>query len=209
MRALIACLAFTLPTTAFAECPAEKSNLDSGIYLTSDSTESIRFRRDSQGHVLVESFPMGDFAFSYLATTMYGIYQLQEGTAYRGETMPDSLASMTYAVPSGNLPEPSPGLAFHSPVQFSGDADADPAAEAPVMFVTVGRSTEKSFGDCSYEALPVMARMSGPSEDYIARLDYIPKLGIAVEWMNGTFADLPQIVSNPRLSLTAPEGMPP
>ncbi|MGB3279081.1 MAG: hypothetical protein WBA92_07800 [Pseudorhodobacter sp.] len=204
MRAILACLAFALPCAAFAECPSAKSDLDKGIHLTSDGPQSIRYRRDAQGHVLVESFPLGDYAFSYLATTMFGLYPLQEGTAYLGETMPDSLASMTYAVPSGNLPEPSPGLAFHSPVRTGGAEGVE-----PVMFVTVGPAVTKSYGDCRFETLPVTARIAGPDDDDLARFDYIPALGLAVEWLHGSFAAVPEVKTNLRLSLTPPDGMPP
>jgi hypothetical protein len=200
---LLICLAFALPSASLADCPSSKADLARGVYLTSDSAESIRYRSDPQGHVLVESFPMGDFAFSYLATTLFGIYQLQEGTAYQGETMPDSLARMTYALPTGNLPEPSPGLAFHSPVQVND------ATEQPVMFVSVGLPRPVEFGACSYETLPVLARMISSTEDYIAKFDYIPSLGFAVEWAQGSFAESPALKTNLTLSLTAPEGMPP
>ncbi|RUS63373.1 hypothetical protein EGN72_04475 [Pseudorhodobacter sp. E13] len=204
MRAtFLTCLALALPGFGLADCPTSKADLTSGVYLTSDSSESIRYRSDPQGHVLVESFPMKDFVFSYLATTMFGIYQLQEGTAYQGETMPDSLARMTYALPTGNLPEPSAGLAFHSPVQVNDDP------EQPVMFVSVGLPRPVAFGDCSYDTLPVLARMVSNTEDYIAKFDYIPQLGFAVEWASGSFAEGVTVKPGLKLSLTAPEGMPP
>ncbi len=205
MRAsFVVCFALALPDAAFADCPVGKADLTSGIHLTSDGTETIRYRQDELGHVLVEDFPMQDFTFSYVATTMFGLYQLQEGTYYQGEVMPDSLASMAYAVPSGNLPEPTAGLAFHSPVKFAADVD-DPDA---TMFVTVGLPVEKTYGECSYETLPVTARMTQTNEDYLARFDYIPSLGISIEWMSGTFSEAPSVKTNLRLSLTAPEGMP-
>lgn len=204
MRAtLLTCLSLTLPGAGLADCPTSKADLAEGIYLTSDSSESIRYRSDPQGNVLVENFPMGDFAFSYLATTMFGIYQLQEGTAYQGETMPDSLARLSYALPSGNLPEPSPGLAFHSPVQVNDDP------EQPTLFVTVGLPRPVAFGDCSYETLPVTGRKVSNGEDYLARFDYIPSLGIAIEWASGTFSEPLRLKTNLKLSLQAPAGMPP
>lgn len=204
MRAILACLVCILTGFAHAECPSAKTDLDRGIHITSEGPQSTRYRRDAQGHVLVETFPMVDYAFSYLATTMFGLYRLQEGTAYLGETMPDSLASMTYAVPSGNLPEPSPGLAFYSRIKTGG-----PESTEPVMFVTVGPAVTKAYGDCSFETLPVTARIAGPEDDYLARLDYIPTLGLAIEWLHGSFAERPEIVNNLRLSLTPPDGMPP
>lgn len=201
--ALISALILALPNAAFATCPTAKSDLDKGIHLTSDGPQSIRYRRDAQGHVLVEDFPLGDFVFSYLATTMFGIYPLQEGTAYLGETMPDSLASMAFAVPSGNLPEPTPGLAFHSPVQISGTE-----GPGPLLFVSVGQPQQTNFGDCTYETLPVLARMAGQTDDHLSRFHYIPALGFAMEWMSGAFDAAPQETSAIRLSLVPPDGMP-
>jgi hypothetical protein len=203
MRALAICLAIFLPGAAFATCPMAKTDLDSGIHLTSDSPESIRYRRDAQGHVLTETFPLGDFVFSYLSTTMFGLYRLQDATAYLGESMPDSLASMSFAIPSGNLPEPTAGLAFHSPVQISG-SDA-----GSIVFITVGEPQQTEFGDCTYETLPVTLRMTGAKDDTLSRLHYIPQLGLAVRWMTGSFDTPPQQVANIRISLDQPEGMPP
>lgn len=203
MRPFLIYLALSMPSIACANCPQAKSDLGNGIYLTSDSPQSTRYRSDAQGHLVVETYPLGDFAFSYLATTMFGIYKLQEGTAYQGETMPDSLASMTYTVPSGNLPEPTPGLAFHSPVQTSGNEGA-----AQTLFVTVGNPHQTAFGDCTYETLPVLVRVTGSDDDLISWFHYVPALGLAAEWMQGDFGAVPQKLENPRLSLDPPAGMP-
>jgi hypothetical protein len=113
----------------------------------------------------------------YTITALHGIYPLEEALLQNGNHAPGSLDVITYPEGLSSLPVPEPGLEWRASAQVSKDGRVPFERR---FTVTVGQGVVATYGDCSYDVLPVALRSTDADDDGFIGMDYVPLLGISV-----------------------------
>ena len=170
---LTAAFAALLPAAAYAACP-RADDLDSGVLFQLENGESETFRKLENG--LIESvYSLSDGSASRVLLVK-GLYVVEVIDLANG--VPDSSTRTTYSYPGspGDLPEPSPGETWTlKPAKMEGTG-----LSSETQVYTAGKMTEKTFGPCAYEMLPITVSYTDqPDLDQRDLLHYFPELGIS------------------------------
>ncbi len=159
------------PAASFGACPTA-ADLDGGIRILSLEHEVETFSRLDDGTVQVTSFY--DPGNGYRYTLAKGLYMLTFEDIADGTAIPETAEVFAYPVPADDLPVPVPGGSWQGGVSVNG---GDPAEE-PQSY-QFGEATTLTIGACTYDVIPVLARLGDSADGFLERYFYLPELGIS------------------------------
>lgn len=172
LGALIGLAFGAVGTASLAACPTA-ADLSTGIRFTVDDDGAEVFRTMTPD-VIESMYSYGDGS-QYRNLLGKGVYLLEWLDYVDGA--PDLSSRMTYAFATGpkDLPEVVPGGVANLSVLVNMGGDLDQEME----MYSFGEVAEISFGDCSYDMIPIEITYAPDDGQGTSILHYLPALGFA------------------------------
>lgn len=161
------CLGLLSTGAVWADCPVA-ADLDKGIRFTVNAQESETIRNYGDG-VLLSLYEVEGATGSHVLLGQ-GIYLLQLMDIEDGKLLASTRSTYAYAMRPSEMPVPTPNGGWSAQYMFEG-------FEAQSVEYVFGALTKQSFGECSYDMIPVDA-VYQPAGDHEI-LHYFPELGLS------------------------------
>lgn len=175
------------PAVALADCPTA-DDVERGVRFTASNGNTDTYRRTGDGVIEADFRDAGGQGTR--VTLAKGIYILSFSRASGSEI--DARSTSRWSYPEADFPDPV--------AEGGWDVEAIVASpdgtETQSQKIRFGEPTEMTFGDCTYEMLPIEAEFRAETFNYFDRLHYFPSLGIAYVAASGDLGGEPHFVTD-------------
>ncbi|MBN9887765.1 hypothetical protein [Salipiger abyssi] len=172
MTRLFLCL-LALPSVAPADCPTA-ADLDTGILFHLAGGDTELFRREDAQTVRSVYHYAEENAESHVLLGR-GMYVLAYGETQDGQPVPEGLMHYDFGRTPAEMPLPEPESGWTADVEVT----ATWGSEHEVQIYSFGPLSRVSFGDCSYDMIPVIQSYRPDPLGTVEFVNWLPELGIS------------------------------
>lgn len=174
MRSICALLLLPTAITAQEVCPTRGDVTSTGVLITFEDAATELHRETAPGQITI-SYVSQDYRGGTLAA--YGIHALSFWEVDDdGRVVRDSVWVFSHVMGNDNLPAPEPGGTFESVTAYSFMDDLN----QETVRHTWGPLSQRTFGACTYDVIPVSIAFEGEYYDHTEEYSYFPSLQTGV-----------------------------
>lgn len=174
MRCVALLLFLTSAAPALAVCP-RATDLDHGIGFDIAGGEQEEFRRT--GDHMIESRYYFDAESGARNLLAQGVYLVEVVDLEHDRPVPATRATYSYPLQPDQMPVPVPGARWDTGVVIL----SSEGISSETQVYTFGEMTRISFGDCTYDMMPIQIgyRAGSESSEQVDLIHWLPELGIS------------------------------